>query len=45
MSRCRFIEARRGHYHVRRLCLLMHADRGGQYGGSAYRQLLHDHQA
>ncbi len=25
--------------------LLMHSDRGGQYGGNAYRQLLHDHQA
>jgi len=26
------------------LGLLVHADRGGQYGGNAYRQLLHDHQ-
>ncbi|HEX8426409.1 IS3 family transposase [Hymenobacter sp.] len=25
--------------------LLVHSDRGGQYGGNAYRQLLHDHQA
>ena len=25
--------------------LLVHSDRGGQYCGNAYRQLLHDHQA
>ena len=25
--------------------LLVHADRGGQYGGNAYRKLLHDHGA
>ena len=25
--------------------LLVHSDRGGQYGGNAYRQPLHDHQA
>ena len=25
--------------------LLVHSDRGGQYGGNAYRQLLHDHGA
>ena len=25
--------------------LLVHYDRGGQYCGNAYRQLLHDHQA
>ena len=23
----------------------MHSERGGQYGGNVYRQLLHDHQA
>nr|WP_317170895.1 DDE-type integrase/transposase/recombinase [Hymenobacter lapidiphilus] len=27
------------------LGLLVHSDRGGQYCGKAYRQLLHDHQA
>ena len=27
------------------LGLIVHSDRGGQYGGSAYRKLLHDHQA
>jgi len=25
--------------------LLVHSDRGGQYCGNAYRQLLHDHEA
>ena len=25
--------------------LLVHSDRGGQYGGNAYQKLLHDHQA
>jgi putative transposase len=25
--------------------LIMHSDRGGQYCGSVYRKLLHDHQA
>ncbi|MBC6992249.1 hypothetical protein [Hymenobacter sp. BT491] len=25
--------------------MLVHSDRGGQYGGNAYRQRLHDHQA
>ena len=25
--------------------LIVHSDRGGQYCGNAYRQLLHDHQA
>ena len=25
--------------------LLVHSDRGGQYGGKAYRKLLHEHEA